>query len=60
MILSVVSESIKEGQSQRKAEKEKSKEGEKLQLMLMLISMLNKNFLIYIKEPVSLLAGFFI
>ena len=29
MILSVVSESIKEGQSQRKAEKEKSKEGEK-------------------------------
>ncbi len=30
MILSVVSESIKEGQSQRKADKEKSKEGEKI------------------------------
>ena len=30
MILSVVSESIKEGQSQRKADKEKSKEGEKV------------------------------
>jgi small subunit ribosomal protein S2 len=30
MILSVVSEAIKEGQSQRKADKEKSKEGEKV------------------------------
>jgi small subunit ribosomal protein S2 len=42
MILSVVSESIKEGQSQRKADKEKSKEeGEKYLLMQMLISMQN-------------------